>query len=60
VTTTDTDLQSRIRFHVHWGFVEIRNLAYSGGHDEQVAHLAAVLEFLPVCSAMNDNPISKW
>jgi hypothetical protein len=47
MTTTETDLQHRIRFLVHWGLVEIRNLAYSGGHDDQIAHLADVLEFLP-------------
>ena len=47
MTTTETDLQHRIRFLVHWGLVEIRNLAYDGGHEEQIALLADVLEFLP-------------
>ena len=58
MTTTETDLQHRIRFLLHWGLVEIRNLAYGGGHDEQIAYLADVLELLP--GFLNDEKQPKF
>lgn len=44
---TTTDLRRRLRFLIHRGIVEIRNLGYAGGHDAQIADLADILEFLP-------------
>jgi hypothetical protein len=41
------DLKHRLRYVIHLGLVEIRNLAYCGGQDAHIAKLADVLEFLP-------------
>lgn len=41
------DLKHRLRYVIHLGLVEIRNMAYLGGQDAQIAKLADVLEFLP-------------
>lgn len=41
------DIRSAIREILHRGLVEIRYLAFAGGHDDQIAKLADVLEFLP-------------
>jgi hypothetical protein len=42
-----TDLRSRLRYVLHMGLVDIRNVAPCAGYGEQIAHLADVLEFLP-------------
>lgn len=46
MTPAATDLRRCLRFLLHWGLVEIRNLAY-GGSPAQIADLADILEFLP-------------
>lgn len=46
-TGTATDLRRCIRFLIHWGLVEIRNLGYAGAPHAQIADLADILEFLP-------------
>ena len=46
-TETATDLRRRIRFLIHWGLVEIRELGYAGASHAQIADLADILEFLP-------------
>ena len=37
------------RYILHRGLVEIRCLAAAGGHEDQIAELADILEFLPRC-----------
>lgn len=49
MTPTATDPRCRLRFLLHWGLVEIRNLGYAGGSHRQIADLADILEFLPEC-----------
>ena len=44
---TMTDLRRCIRFLIHWGLVEIRNLGYASAPHAQIADLADILEFLP-------------
>ena len=44
---TVTDLRRCIRFLIHWGLVEIRNLASASAPHAQIADLADILEFLP-------------
>ncbi len=42
-----TDVRDRLRYIIHLGLVDIRNLALAGGHDGQIADLADILEILP-------------
>ncbi|MBX9628858.1 MAG: hypothetical protein K2X82_34010 [Gemmataceae bacterium] len=47
MSPTTADLRRCLRFLLHWGLVEIRNLGYAGGSHAQIADLADILEFLP-------------
>jgi hypothetical protein len=47
VAATAQDLQKRLAFVLHLGFVEIRSLALEGGHQERIACLADAMEILP-------------
>ena len=40
-------LRRKLAHLLHEGCVEIRSLAYERGHDDQIADLADVLEFVP-------------
>lgn len=53
---TTTDLRRVLRFLIHWGLVEIRELGYCGGSHAQIADLADVLEFLPEFLAGDREP----
>jgi hypothetical protein len=46
MTTTEQELQKRLLYILHRGFVEVRNLALAAGQD-QIADLADVMEFVP-------------
>jgi hypothetical protein len=46
MTTTEQELQKRLLYILHRGFVEVRNLALAAGQ-EQIADLADVMEFIP-------------
>ncbi len=46
MTTTDQELQKRLLYILHQGFVEVRNLALAAGH-KQIAELADVMELIP-------------
>jgi hypothetical protein len=46
MTATVEDLQKRLLYILHLGFVEARNLALAAGH-EQIADLADAMEIIP-------------
>ena len=54
--TVSVELKPAIRYLIHLGLVEIRNLAFHGGHDTRIAKLADVLEFLPRLLAEDQEP----
>lgn len=56
MTATANEIRRRLRFVIHWGLVEIRNLAYDGAPHEQIAFLADILEFLPAFLAEDREP----
>jgi hypothetical protein len=46
MTVTQQSLHKRLRYILHRGFTEVRNLAFAGRH-EQISELADALEILP-------------
>ncbi len=53
---TTTDLRRVLRFLLHLGLVELRELGYGGGAHAQIADLADALEFLPEFLSENRDP----
>jgi len=51
-----TDVRDRLRYVIHLGLVDIRNLAFAGGHDQQIADLADILEILPAAMGNDSEP----
>lgn len=47
MTATETDLRRSMRYVLHLGLVELRELGQTRSSHDRIAHLADLLEFLP-------------